>query len=101
MIYRRFGVKLKLWSSAEASSSAEYSVILTTEGSASAEGQNFRFGLTLMATHGRYRRQEEPVELVHLHSAGTARRTVPSAWLGLRQRQARAAAEIRFNAIVG
>ena len=54
---------------------AEYSVILTTEASASAEGQNFRFGLTLMATHGRYRRQEEPVELVHLHSAGARDRT--------------------------
>ena len=47
MIYRRFGAKPKLRSSAEASSSAEYSVFSTTEGSASAEGQNFHFGLTL------------------------------------------------------
>ena len=47
MIYRRFGAKPKLRFSAEASSSAEYSVFFTTEGSASAEGQNFHFGLTL------------------------------------------------------
>ena len=40
-------ISRKLRSSAEASSSAEYSVILTTEGSASAEGQNFHSGFAL------------------------------------------------------
>ena len=47
IFHRSFCDKQKLRSLAEVSSSAEYSVILTREGSASAEGQNFHFGLTL------------------------------------------------------